>query len=97
MKKKKVTNENLAVMIEDLAMTTAKGFEDIEKRLSEKIGSTEERLDKKIESVEERLTQKINGVNGRIDHLVDTRVSWDAHKHLADRVTRIELRFKARR
>ena len=65
---KKVTTDDLAVMI-------VSGFD---------------RVDKRIDTVEAHLSQKINGLSGRIDHLVDQKVSLEEHRRLVDRVTRLE-------
>ena len=88
-KGKKVSTEELAIMI-------AEGFEGVDKKFEsadQKFDSMDKKfdsIDKKFEVLESKLSQKIDGLGNRIDHLVGSKVSWDAHKRLEDRVVRLE-------
>lgn len=56
-----VTLEKINTAIENLALSTAKGF-----------AHADAIIDQKLSKLEERLTQKINGVKNRIDDLAST-------------------------
>ncbi len=54
-KKKEISNNELAKMIENLAISTAKGFVDIEDRLGARIDGLEERMGAQFQAVNNRL------------------------------------------
>lgn len=70
---------NVHKEIEDLAVMTARGFEDIEGRLS-----------KKIDDVDEKLSRKIDGLSNRIDDLSLNRATREELKILEIRIDKVE-------
>lgn len=80
-KKKEITNENLASMIEDLASSTKKGFDGVDKRFGE--------IDKRFDNVE----RDINEIKGSIEdiNLRFGSVAWAIDlKDLKGRVQKLE-------
>ncbi len=57
-----MTPEFENVTMDQLALMTYRGFNDLEERLGKKIDGVEERLDKKIDGVELRLTEQLDRI-----------------------------------
>ena len=74
--------DTLTNLVENLAISTAKGFSGVDGRFKD--------MDVKINEVKEELKSDINGVNRRIDDLALNRVNYDIHNKLASRVDLIE-------
>ncbi len=98
--KKKVTLERIAdsitkldikidEKIDELAMATAKGFKDVEERLSNKIDGVGTNFNFKINSVEKTLNKKIDGLDSKIDDLNFHKVR-DEVFFLTQRVVKVE-------
>ena len=77
--KKKMTLDNLAILM-------AGGFSGLEERLTKKIDDVE----KEVEGVKNQLA----GTNKRIDDFVVTRVKYEDHNKLKDRVDFIEKKLE---
>jgi len=75
--------------IEDLALATAKGFEEVNKKFEE-VNKKFEEVNKKLDYTERTLSGKISGVDRRIDDLAFNRATKDEVYLLTKRVTRIE-------
>lgn len=85
-KKVKVTLESIAQSINDLAIATAKGFEETNR----KIGDGDDRLFKEIKDVEKTLTAKIGGLDQKIEDS-NFHKTRDEVYSIEKRVSKIEL------
>lgn len=83
MKENKKTKK---VSMDDLAIMIGRGFEDVDKRFDE----LDSRLSKKIDDVEEKLSRKIDGLSNRIDDLSLNRSTREELKILSIRVDNVE-------
>lgn len=81
-KKEKVTLNKISEQIEGLAVSTARGFDEVHK----KIDSVESGLNVKID----QLSSKFSGTNLRIDDLAMNRVKYEDHLILVKRVDVLE-------
>ncbi|HEY4479423.1 MAG TPA: hypothetical protein VI981_03665 [Candidatus Paceibacterota bacterium] len=78
----------ISIQIEKLALSTASGFEDVQKQFGI--------LDNRIGGIEIGIAkgnQKIDGLANRLDDFSNTRVKIDIHENLAKRVERIESKL----
>lgn len=78
--------EKLGVEIEDLALSTAKGFKSVDLKFSD----LENKLNAKIDYVERSLSGKLDGVDRRIDDLVVTKSQRSDMAKLNDRLSLVE-------
>src|SRR3989338_949065 len=78
----------ISIQIEKLALSTASGFEDVQKQF----GIRENRIGG-IEIGIAKGNQKIDGLANRLDDFSNTRVKIDIHENLAKRVERIESKL----
>jgi len=53
--KKEITNENLAKLIDDLAMMIQRGFIDLEERLTKRMDNRFDKVESRLDKVEDRL------------------------------------------
>jgi hypothetical protein len=88
---KKVTLESIsnsiklmAESINDLALATAKGFDEVNKRM--------DNFDLKIDHVEKTLSGKISGIDIRIDDLAFNRATKDEVYLLTKRMVKVEAK-----
>lgn len=70
--------------IDDLAISTAKGFEEVNKRM--------DNFDIKIDRTEKTLSGKIEGVDRRIDDLAFNRATKDEVYLLTQRMMKVETK-----
>lgn len=88
-KKKNITNEDLALMI-------AKGFGDVDKRFEEidkrflGVDGKFNLVDEKFKDLEGRLSQKIEGLSNRIDDMIFNRPTREEMFILVKRVEKLE-------
>jgi tetrahydromethanopterin S-methyltransferase subunit G len=88
-------------LIDRLAVSTAKGFENVDKRFEgvdkrfESVATKDDfrSLDRKIEGIKDQL----EGTNRRIDHLAETRVSKVTYKELEGRVGIVETKLSVKK
>lgn len=71
--------------IDGLAVSTAKGFEGVDKRFNE--------VDKRFESLEAKMKTDVESINKRIDDFAETKVSKIVYKELENRVQKIESKI----
>src|SRR3989338_10813316 len=71
--------------IDGLAISTAKGFESVDKRfedIEKKMATKDDIKNMATKTDIEGLKDQIQGVNNRIDDFVDTRVKYEDHNKL---------------
>ena len=93
MKKENKIPKIKKVSMDDLAIMIGRGFEDVNQRIGGVESSLSQRidgLDKKIDDVEERLARKIDGLSNRIDDLSLNRATREELKILSVRVDKVE-------
>ncbi|HEY4480033.1 MAG TPA: hypothetical protein VJB58_01000 [Candidatus Paceibacterota bacterium] len=74
--------------IEELAISTAKGFKAVDIRFTE----MENKLNAKIDFVERSLSGKIDGVDRRIDDLAITKSTKGEYQILSKRLDQVEAK-----
>lgn len=83
---KKTKTKTKKVSTDDLAIMIGRGFEEVDKRFDD----LDSRLSKKIDDVEEKLSRKIDGLSNRIDDLSLNRATREELKILEIRVEKVE-------
>ncbi|HEY4479795.1 MAG TPA: hypothetical protein VI981_05615 [Candidatus Paceibacterota bacterium] len=89
---KSATNIEILNSVEKLAISTATGFEDVQRQfriLDNRIGGLEIGVAK--------ANQKIDGLASRLDDFANTRVKIDIHATLVERVEHIETKLGIKR
>jgi hypothetical protein len=103
--KKKMSIEDLAFSVNKLSFSMNKGFRRVENLIEEKIdqlaistakGFENTATKDDLKNFEERINGKFEGVNKRIDDFVATRVKYEDHNILKDRVHFIEKKLEIR-
>lgn len=99
-KTKKVSNEDLAVIVSKGFSDVNEKFKDVHKEIEdlaimtgrgfEDVNNRFKDVDKKFEDLEERLSRKIDGLSNRIDDLSLNRATREELKILSIRVERVE-------
>lgn len=90
---KKENKKTKKVSMDDLAIMIGRGFEDVNNRFKDvdkRFDDLDSRLSKRIEDVERNLSYKIDGLSNRIDDLSLNRATREELKILSIRVEKVE-------
>lgn len=82
MKKENKNTKTKKISMDDLAIMIGRGFEDVNNRFKD--------VDKRFDDLEEKLSRKIDGLSNRIDDLSLNRATREELKILSIRVEKVE-------
>ncbi len=75
---------------EKIVTMFARALKDFEQRLTNKIELVDTKLSNRIDEFEKKTIFKFDGVNRRLDDLATTRVKYEDHQSLTERVEKLE-------